>query len=240
MDLLSIVGSATKRREDYFTQAERLAKKFPTEQKLEQQMAEESKVLVKGLHGKMFRFEEYERSLVDKTLISALAAVHLGAQKSRPKDKMKKAWPVIVGNMLPPLTKFLAETKTYVENKTLLQGDSSLDFEELNLQLLEELESQGEKEAEEKGAIGQTWPALYGRVQRYLSTPVYSNFHLGEYYVKEEQGFREMRRNPRSDQKVCIDCSEYGERGWVPLGNVPLPGQECRCYDRCRCTVEYR
>ena len=243
MDILSTIGSVTKRREDYFTQAEQLSKKCPTESKLESRMAEESKTLVKGLRDKLFRFEEYERSMVDKTLTSALAAVYLGSKSSRPKEKMKKAWPIIVGNVLPPLVQFLAETKTYLDNNTLRQGDKTLEFEELpeiDLDLLENYETQGVQEATKSKAIGQTWPGLYSRVQRYLSTPVYSYYHLGDYFVKEEQGFKEMRRIPRVDQKVCPDCLDFGKLGWVPLGQLPMPGQDCRCYDRCRCQVQYR
>lgn len=80
MDLLSLIGMATKRRGDYFTQAEALRKKVNSQAELEERMTQESKVLVKGLRDKQMRWDEYERSLLDKTLISALAAVNLGAE----------------------------------------------------------------------------------------------------------------------------------------------------------------
>ena len=69
MDLLSLVGMATKRRSDYITQAKDLASKYKTQPNLEEQMAKQSKLLVVGLRDKQMRWEEYERSMLDKTLI---------------------------------------------------------------------------------------------------------------------------------------------------------------------------
>ena len=90
MDLLSTIGLATKRRRDYFSQAETLAKKQKTQKDLEDQMKHESVVLVKGLRDKQMRLEEYERSMLDKTLVSALASVYLGAEGANPREKMEK------------------------------------------------------------------------------------------------------------------------------------------------------
>lgn len=217
MDLLSLIGTATKRRGDYFAQAEALCKKVNSQVKLKERMTQESKVLVKGLRDKQIRWEEYERSLLDKTLISALAAVNLGAEDINPRGKMERAWPTLVGEMLPPLHGFLEETKSALDNGEIRVGDTTQDFSEVK-----------------------SWPGLLVRVVRYLANPSYSFFNLGQYYVRQDQGYREMIRVPRLDSHTCPDCVIFGERGWQPLGTLPMPGQECRCYDRCRCRIDYR
>lgn len=253
MDLLSAIGLVTKRRGDYFSQAESLAKKYKTQEKLEQRMADESRVLVKGFRDKQMRWAEYERSLIDKTLVSALASVYLGGEGSNPKDKMGKAWSPIVGDMLPPLMAFLDETKSYIEQGLLKVGDQTEDFaDEAELEdVLTDPENPSEFEikdpakhaaivASSAGGIGRSWRGVVSRVVRYLSTPTYGYYNLGKFMVKNEQGFKEMRRVARVDKKTCEDCLSYNRSGWKPLGELPMPGHGCQCYDRCRCYVEYR
>jgi hypothetical protein len=65
---------ATKRRSDYFKQAKTLARKYKEQPNLEERMKAESLGLVKGLRDKLMRWDEYERTMLDKTLTSALAA----------------------------------------------------------------------------------------------------------------------------------------------------------------------
>jgi hypothetical protein len=254
MDLLSLVGMATKRRSDYFEQAKQLAKKYKEQPILEEKMFQESVMLVKGLRDKLMRWEEYERTLLDKTLTSALAAFLLGVKKDQPQDKLEKAWPIIVGDMLPPLTKFIAETKEYINNGTLRLGDQTLDFADYDLigaipgaldLGIDELDNvnpqqEGILEAKQDVAQGKTWPSLANRVSRYIATPTFSFTNLGEYMVAQDQGFKEMRRVAKKDKKTCLDCKNYGEAGWLPIGELPMPGKGCRCYDRCRCFIEYR
>jgi hypothetical protein len=254
MDLLSMVGMATKRRSDYFAQAKTLARKYKEQPRLEERMRAESLGLVKGFRDKLMRWEEYERSLLDKTLTSALASVILGVKNKQTDQKLEKTWPIIVGDMLPPLTKFLAETKEYVDSGVLRLGDQTLDFAdydllgavpgaiELDADVLEgeSPEEEGSVEAKQRRAQGQTWPSLAERVSRYLSTPTYTFYALGEYMTAQEQGFKEMRRVARDDKRTCIDCRNYDSQGWVSIGEMPMPGKGCRCYDRCRCYLEYR
>jgi len=234
MDLLSAIGMATKRRGDYFKQAETLAQKVEDREDLEDQMKRESLVVVKGLRDRQIRWEEYERTLLDKTLISALAAVYLGSEGKKPYDKMEKAWPTVVGDMLTPLVAFLRETKARLDDGTLKIGDQTLDFAD---EFPEEI---ADTELQEKYGVGQTWPGVLGRVIRYLANPSYSFFDLGRYFVREEQGYKEMRRVPVLDRRTCPECREFGNVGWQPIGTLPMPGRECQCYDHCRCSIEYR
>jgi hypothetical protein len=94
--------------------------------------------------------------------------------------------------------------------------------------------------ASSPGGHGRTWPGLWSRVTRYLATPSFGWFNLGRFMVKKEQGFKEMRRLARKDKKTCQDCKDYDAQGWQPIGTLPMPGHGCRCYDRCRCSIEYR
>jgi hypothetical protein len=254
MDLLSFVSMATKRRSDFFSQAKILAQKYKSQPRLEERMAAESTGLVKGLRDKLMRWEEYERTMLDKVLTSALASVYLGAKENKPDEKMEKAWPIIVGDMLPPLTKFLAETKEYIDSGALRLGDQTLDFADYDLLGavpgaidldVDEIagispEEDGALEASQQRAQGKTWPSLANRVARYLAAPTFAFFSLGEYMVAQDQGFKEMRRLSRRDKRCCIDCKNYDAQGWTPFGELPMPGKGCRCYDRCRCVVEYR
>lgn len=254
MDLLSMVGMATKRRSDYFDQAKSLAKKYPSQPKLEERMKAESLSLVKGLRDKLMRWDEYERSVLDKTLTSALASVILGAENEKVNERLEKAWPSIVGTMLPPLTQFLAETKEYIDNGTLRLGDQTSDFADTGLGNVfpnstdletDELDDispyeDGVAEAKQGRAQGKSWGSLVSRLQRYISSSTFTFFALGGYLVAQAIGNKEMRRINKHDKKVCPDCKTYGESGWQPIGTLPLPGQGCRCFDRCRCGIEYR
>ena len=254
MDLLSLVSMATKRRSDFFSQAKTLARKYKEQPRLEDRMKAESLGLVKGLRDKLMRWDEYERSVLERTLISALAACILGIKDDKTDRKLEKCWPIIVGDMLPPLTKFLAETKEYIDSGVLRLGDQTVDFADYNLLGavpgaidlgVDEIagidpSEEGAEEASQRRAQGRSWPALADRVSRYLATPTFSFYNLGQYMVAQDQGYKEMRRVAREDKKTCVDCRNYDGQGWVPIGEMPMPGKGCRCYDRCRCYLEYR
>jgi hypothetical protein len=254
MDLLSMVSMATKRRSDYITQAKDLAKKYKDYPVLENRMAKDSELLVKGLRDKLMRWDEYERSLVDKTLTSALAAFILGVGDDKTDRKIETAWPIVVGDMLPLLTKFLAETKEYIDDGTLRIGDRTLDFADYDLvgavpgaidlkkdELLNvDPAKQGTNEAIQSVSRGRTWPGLFVRVVRYLANPTYSFFNLGSYMKVQDLGYKEMRRVSKKDKKCCADCKNYDTLGWQPIGSLPMPGKGCRCYDHCRCEIDYR
>jgi hypothetical protein len=243
MDLLSLIGTATKKRGGYFSQAKDLARRAKTVDKLESVMRAESKVLVEALRDKQIRWEEYSRTLIDKTIVSALAGVYLGASDSKPSEKMQKAWPSVVGNLLPPLTDFLNQTQERIESGTLLLGQKTFDFVDFDPEIMYD-DPDYNPDAEEMDpnsqGIGRSWLGVFSRVIRYLANPSYSFFSLGQYYVREEQGFKEMRRIARLDKKTCKDCIQLSKLGWQPIGTLPMPGQDCRCYDRCRCSMDYR
>lgn len=264
MDLLSLVGMVAKRKGDYLDQAERLAKRYKTLEKLEDRMSAEAKVIVKGLRDQQMKFDEYERAMVDKTVTAALASVYLGSGESQAREKMDRSFSGIVGTQLTPLIKFLSETKTYLDNGILKYNDDSVDFaedydeiapwfrpgafEDWDMDKLlgddpgspeQEIEA-GDAEATQGSAIGKTWKGVASRVNRYLVTPLYSFFELGRFFTQSQGGNREMRRICRHDLRTCPDCLKYDSMGWQPIGSLPMPGRDCRCFDRCRCSIEYR
>lgn len=209
-------------------------------------MRAQALVLARGLRDKQMRFEEYERSVIDKTLTSALAGVYLGSKKNNPQSKMEKSWSAIVGDMLPPLLAFVDETKAYMDNGVLIQGDKTLSFADPEDVLsgfgyeITDPEATADEEIQSAHGQGRTWPGLFSRLVRYISTPVYSFASLGAFLVAQDLGMKEMRRVARLDKKTCKECKEYDSEGWVPFGELPMPGKGCRCFDHCRCQVEYR
>ncbi len=235
-------------------QAKTLAKRYPSQPALENRMKEESIALVKGFRDKLMRWEEYERSLLDKTLISALASVIIGTEDQKSNEHLEKAWPIIVGDLLPPLTQFLAETKEYIDSGQLRLGDQTADFADSDLDGVipgavdletDELgdinpEEDGVREAQQGRAHGKDWGSLATRVARYISSSTFAFVSLGQFMVARALGNKEMRRIDRHDKRVCPDCRNYGEAGWQPMGSLPMPGKGCQCYDRCRCKIEYR
>lgn len=257
MDLLSLIGQVTKRKGDFFSQAESLASKVRTLDRLERKMAEDSRALVRALRDGEIRWDEYSRALADKTLLSALAAVSLGSSQRNSVPVLEKAWPTIVGEMLPPLVSFLDETEAYISNGKLLIGDQSYDFAS---EPIDEVDLGNEEESylwnqdqfllpvgeslttpdKPRPKKRPSWKGVHSRVLRYLVTPTYSHSLLGAQFEKVAQGHKLMRRIAVHDSRTCLDCKRFEEFGWQAIGSIPLPGKECRCRDRCRCLVEYR
>ena len=85
-----------------------------------------------------------------------------------------------------------------------------------------------------------SWSGVESRVNRYIVSPIYGWHARGEMRKNVRLGYKEMRRITRGDNRVCPDCVGFGQQGWKPIGSLPSPGVDCRCYDRCRCIIEYR
>lgn len=200
-------------------QAEGLAKKTKTLDRLSGEMEKVSRVIVESFENGSIKWDEYQRSLIDETLRSALAAVFLGSGAANPREKMEKAWPTVIGDMLPPLVNFLNQTRQQLDEGYYEKESLPVEF---------------------SSAPRNPWGNLLSRVLRYLSTPVYSFFQLGRTLRYREQGYRQMRRLTAGDERVCPDCEQMAQAGWQPIGSLPMPGRECQCYDRCRCRIEYR
>jgi hypothetical protein len=134
MDTLSLISEVTKNREKYFSLAQKLARRTKTLEKLESLMYRDSNLLSTSLSQGEIRSQEFFRSLIDKTLTSALASVILGSKSFTQTDSertFEKAWPIIVGQMLPPLTQFINEIQQGLDNGDLKVEDQS-DYEDFS------------------------------------------------------------------------------------------------------------
>lgn len=85
-----------------------------------------------------------------------------------------------------------------------------------------------------------SWAGVANRLIRFIANPSYGFFRLAEYNVQKKTGMTQMRRVAVKDDRTCPDCIWWDEVGWQRIGEIPLPGNSCRCMDRCRCRTEYR
>ena len=68
---------------------------------------------------------------------------------------------------------------------------------------------------------------------------VRSSYWEGTTVRQGQQGYSLMRRILDGQAQHCQDCIGYAQRGIVPIGSLPMPGQRCECRARCKCTIEY-
>lgn len=85
-----------------------------------------------------------------------------------------------------------------------------------------------------------TWAGMLHRLVRFVANPTYNFFQLSNFDVNKREGMSQMRRQATIDDRTCTDCLYYDDLGWQPIGQLPLPGQDCVCMDNCRCVVHYR
>jgi hypothetical protein len=107
-----------------------------------------------------------------------------------------------------------------------------------NLRLQEQMERQTRKPPIPQRIA--SWAGLANRLIRFIANPTYNFFQLSVFEVNRKAGMSQMRRHAIHDKRVCTDCLYYDDLGWQPIGELPLPGQECVCLDHCRCVVYYR
>jgi hypothetical protein len=68
---------------------------------------------------------------------------------------------------------------------------------------------------------------------------VRSSYWEGTTVRQEQQGYSLMRRILDGQAVHCQDCIGYAQRGIVPIGSLPMPGQRCECRARCKCSIKY-
>ena len=56
---------------------------------------------------------------------------------------------------------------------------------------------------------------------------------------QQKQGYSMMRRILEAQAAHCSDCIMYSQKGVVPIGSLPLPGQRCACRSNCKCRLQY-
>lgn len=264
MDLLTFVSYAAKRQEKYEERARELVESFPTLEKLEEEMMQRSERLAYRLRNSKVTFSEFERAAAEDTIVSSLAALMLG---SGVENLPSNAFTEITGQ-LRYLWNFTGDIKLSLESKRLKDTDDfeeEIDDVELYFPALWETTSDDVASATRSFQVDPTiditqqivvaersvrrrprpkgpatWKGLITRLQRFLVTPLYRWQTTGEFHTKQKSGFTQMRRITRGDERVCGDCRHFATFEWTPMGTLPMPGLQCRCYDRCRCVIEYR
>jgi hypothetical protein len=66
-----------------------------------------------------------------------------------------------------------------------------------------------------------------------------SSYWEGTTARQEQQGYSLMQRILDGQAQHCQDCIGYAQRGIVPIGSLPMPGQRCECRARCKCCIRY-
>ena len=255
MELLTYIGQATKRKSRFEEQADDMVSEFNSVEKVEGEMTKRNKALVSRLEKGRMRFDEFQRASADGTVVSALTGVMLGDGR---KSELKDQTFAYSMKALPYLWKFHEGIKSSLQNGRLSYGgDSDGELEglafspskgarkalnadnELAQDVLDEMPSRLMVPSIGKSTPA-SWEGVEERLSRYLVTPVYSWYSFGEMGRMGNVGMKQMRRVARLDKACCVDCRGYDSMGWQPIGALPVPGERCRCLDRCRCYIEYR
>ena len=243
MEFLSYVAGITKRKKDILNEAKKTAEEAKNLEGLEKIMAKKSSSLVFSIREGKINSSEFFRSVADNTLISSLAAVALGSKGSKPNQTMEDELPSSITRLVP-LSQFQADFN-YFKN-----SDNYEEEVYIGAPGSYELDSDGKyfgipedefvSESAEESSPPASWSGVESRVSRYLVSPIYGWYNRGEIRKNVRLGYKEMKRISQKDKKVCPECVEFEQQGWKPIGSLPSPGVDCRCFDRCRCSIEYR
>lgn len=237
MELLTFIGQAARRKRDYIERAEDLADSTKSLERLEEEMSERATSLSRKLAIGKITFAEFQRAVAEDTLVSSLAATHLGRGKRT--ELSDSAYAEAMGQM-QYLWRFFEDIRKALDEGKIKYG--SVDFaavDELEDAILGFIPEDA-LDAEPGKSIPSSWSGVRSRLDRYLVTPAYRWYNAGEMARRQELGSTEVRRIAKRDKRVCRDCLDYEAAGWQPIGSLPVPGTRCRCLDRCRCRLEYR
>ncbi len=246
MDFLSYVAGLTKRKGDLLKEAKRLSEEAKNVEGLEKLMAKKSASLTSAAKEGKINSSELFRSVSDNTLVSSMAAVALGSKGSKPDQTMDDEFSYAV-TRLTALSQFQADfnyfknSDNYEENEDEVYigapGSYELDSDGKYFGIPED---EFVSESAEESSPPASWSGVESRVSRYLVSPIYGWYNRGEIRKNVRLGYKEMKRISQKDKKVCPECVEFEQQGWKPIGSLPSPGVDCRCFDRCRCSIEYR
>jgi len=255
MELLSYIGQSTKRKPRFEEIADELVSEYPSIEAMEEEMARRNVALASRLQQGRIRFDEFQRVSADSTITSALSGVMLGDER---KTNLKDETFAASMKALPYLFRFHESIKSSLKSGRLAYAGS----DGRQLDGLAFSPSKGAKKAlgaqdvlaqdvldtmptrlmvpTEGESTPASWKGVEERLSRYLVTPIYSWYSYGEMSKMRRVGMKQMRRRANLDKKCCDDCRGYDSMGWMPIGTLPVPGERCRCHDRCRCYIDYR
>jgi hypothetical protein len=78
---------------------------------------------------------------------------------------------------------------------------------------------------------------IIARARTYANhIPAYERGKLSR--IKDKGGNILARRRLGTCANHCADCILLAQQGWLPINQVPPPGQACRCRANCCCSLE--
>ena len=241
MDLLSYLGQLARRKDTLIERAQELISEHKNIEGMEEEMARRSKALVARLRENRIRFSEFQRIAADETVTSSAAGMMLGL-KSKELNSIRWAEAT---KILVYLWRFF-EVVQKAQKEGRLDEPEFIEWEDLDLDdvdaddldvLIDEMGDDWDINSAQTPA---SWTGVESRLNRYTSSPIYGMAAAGTMALNQSLGFKSMMRVCRNDKKSCEDCLKWDGMGWRPIGSLPPPGQGCRCYDNCRCYVDYR
>ena len=241
MDLLSYIGQLARRKDTLMERAQELLSEHKTVEGMEGEMTERNRALVARFRENRIRFSEFQRIAADETVTASAAGLMLGLKS---KELSSVRWAEAT-KILVYLWRFFEVIEKAEKEGRLVEPEyaewEDLDLDDIDPDDLEILIDEMGDDWDISGAqVPASWEGVESRLNRYLSSPIYGMAAAGTMALNQSLGVKSMMRVCRNDKRSCEDCIKWDGMGWRPIGSLPPPGQGCRCYDNCRCYVDYR
>lgn len=85
---------------------------------------------------------------------------------------------------------------------------------------------------------GMSRAQFFNRLGMYAESTA-SSYHAGQQSAARAQGYTHSRRQLGATDQHCQDCVRYAAADVQPIGDLPLPKEQCACGSRCRCSLLY-
>ena len=242
MELLSYISQLSRRKDTLLSRAQELLSEHKTVEGMEEEMTERNKALVARLRDNRIRFSEFQRIAADETVTASAAGLMLGLKS----DTLNSVRWAEATKILIYLWRYFSVVEKAEKEGRLTPPEfaewEDIDFDGMDEDELEQIliEEMGDDWDINSASMPASWDGVETRLNRYLSSPIYGAAAAGTMLLNQSLGLKSMMRVCRNDKRSCEDCITWDGMGWRPIGSLPPPGQGCRCYDNCRCYVDYR
>ena len=265
-DALTLVSFLNKQKISILSEARQLGAEAKTQEGVEERMTARAGSIMRQFRSGKIKFAEFQKAVIIQSLVGAMAGAEISDLDNGIRESV---WNQAVGHMAQHLPVFLKDIKDSIDRGDLKE-DAAEDFVEdfwddeqdpndpfgggydLPRSIGAGKSPQPVKPPPPTATTPRkpsrqgprkaiaSWAGVANRLIRFIANPSYGFFRLGEYSVQKKTGMTQMRRVAVGDDRTCPDCIWWDEVGWQRIGEIPLPGNSCRCMDRCRCRTEYR